>query len=44
MGRFMPAWFDPKVIRIERDGEMISELVTVANRLWERVNDETTVA
>ena len=43
-GAFMPAWFDPKVIRIERDGEMISELVTVANRLWERVNDETTVA
>ena len=43
-GAFMPAWFDPKVIRIGRDGEMISELVTVANRLWERVNDETTVA
>ena len=43
-GAFMPAWFDPKVIKIERDGEMISELVTVANRLWERVNDETTVA
>jgi putative phage-type endonuclease len=43
-GAFMPAWFDPKVITIERDDEMISELVTVANRLWERVNDETTVA
>ena len=38
-GAFMPAWFEPKVIRIERDGEMISDLVTVANRLWERVND-----
>jgi putative phage-type endonuclease len=43
-GAFMPAWFDPKVIRIERDGEMISELVTVANRLWERVNDDNPVA
>ena len=39
-GAFMPAWFDPKVIRIERDGGMISELVTVANRLWERVSDD----
>jgi predicted phage-related endonuclease len=43
-GAFMPAWFEPKVITIDRDEEMISELVMVANRLWERVNDETAVA
>jgi len=43
-GAFMPAWFDPKVIRIERDEEMIVSLVRVADDLWERVNDETTVA
>jgi putative phage-type endonuclease len=40
-GAFMPAWFEPKVIVVERDEEMISELVTVADRLWERVNDGT---
>lgn len=39
-GAFLPAWFDPKVIRIPRDEEMIAELVMVADRLWERVNDE----
>jgi hypothetical protein len=39
-GAFMPAWFEPKVITVPRDDEMISELVTVADRLWERVNDE----
>jgi putative phage-type endonuclease len=39
-GAFMPAWFEPKVITIPRDEDMISELVMVADRLWERVNDE----
>jgi putative phage-type endonuclease len=39
-GAFAPAWFDPKVITLARDEEMISELVTVADRLWERVNNE----
>jgi len=43
-GAFMPAWFEPKVITIDRDEEMISELVMVANRLWERVNNEIAVA
>jgi predicted phage-related endonuclease len=43
-GAFMPAWFDPKVIRIERDEEMIVSLVRVADDLWERVNDDNTVA
>jgi len=39
-GVFVPAWFQPKVIVLGRDEEMISELVTVADRLWERVNNE----
>lgn len=39
VGAFMPAWFDPKVIQIERDEEMIASLVKVADDLWERVND-----
>jgi putative phage-type endonuclease len=38
-GAFLPGWFEPKVITMGRDDEMISELVTVADRLWERVND-----
>jgi putative phage-type endonuclease len=40
-GAFLPGWFEPKVITLGRDDEMISELVTVADRLWERVNDGT---
>jgi putative phage-type endonuclease len=40
-GAFLPGWFEPKVITMGRDDEMISELVTVADRLWERVNDGT---
>jgi hypothetical protein len=36
----MPAWFEPKVITIPRDEEMIASLVKVADDLWERVNDE----
>jgi putative phage-type endonuclease len=40
-GAFLPGWFEPKVITFGRDDEMISELVTVADRLWERVNDGT---
>jgi predicted phage-related endonuclease len=38
-GAFMPAWFEPKVITIPRDEEMIASLVKVADDLWERVND-----
>jgi predicted phage-related endonuclease len=39
-GAFMPAWFEPKVITIPRDEEMIASLVKVADDLWERVNDD----
>lgn len=39
-GAFLPAWFEPKVITIPRDEEMIASLVKVADDLWERVNDE----
>ena len=39
-GMFLPAWFEPRMHVVERDEEMISELVMVADRLWERVNDE----
>ena len=38
-GAFLPAWFEPKVIQIEPDEEMIASLVKVADNLWERVND-----
>jgi predicted phage-related endonuclease len=39
-GAFVPGWFEPKVITIERDEEMIASLVKVADELWKRVNDE----
>ena len=39
-GAFVPGWFEPKVITIERDEDMIASLVKVADELWERVNDE----
>ena len=38
-GAFVPGWFEPKVIQIEPDDEMIASLVKVADDLWERVND-----
>jgi putative phage-type endonuclease len=36
-GAFLPGWFEPKVITIPRDEEMIGSLVKVADELWERV-------
>ena len=38
-GAFLPAWFEPSMIVMERDEEMIDSLVKVADDLWERVND-----
>jgi len=38
-GAFLPAWFEPSMIVMERDEEMIASLVRVADELWERVND-----
>jgi predicted phage-related endonuclease len=43
-GAFLPGWFEPKVITMERDEAMIASLVKVADDLWERVCDEITVA
>lgn len=38
-GAFVPAWWEPRIVWFERDEKMIADLVKVANRLWERVND-----
>jgi predicted phage-related endonuclease len=38
-GAFLPGWFEPKVVEMGRDEEMIRSLVTVADELWERVCD-----
>jgi hypothetical protein len=40
-GVFVPAWFDPRVVVLGRDEEMIASLVKVADELWERVCDGT---
>jgi len=36
---FVPGWFEPRVVMIERDEEMIAALIDTANRLWERVEN-----
>ena len=36
---FVPGWFEPRVVMIERDEEMIAALKDTADRLWERVNN-----
>jgi predicted phage-related endonuclease len=38
-GAFLPGWFEPKVVEMRRDEEMIRSLVKVADELWERVCD-----
>lgn len=38
-GSFAPAWFDAKVIMIDRDDDMIRKLMDTADRLWGRVQD-----
>lgn len=39
-GLLLPGWFEPKVVVIERDEEMIASLIDTADRLWQRVNNE----
>ena len=39
-GAFLPGWFEPKVITMEMDEEMIRSLMQVADELWERVCDK----
>ena len=34
-GQFVPAWFDPKMVMVERDEEMITHLIAVADQLHE---------
>jgi len=36
-GVFVPGWFEPRVIVMERDEEMIRNLMTVADELWDRL-------
>jgi len=38
-GVFVPGWFEPKVIEIVRDEDMIRSLMVVADELFERVWD-----
>ena len=38
-GRMIPAWFEPKVMTVERDPDMIQDLVATANRLWEETQN-----
>ena len=37
-GVFMPAWFDAKTVIVDRDEEMIGDLIRVADRLLERLD------
>jgi len=37
-GEFVPGWFEPKVGILQRDEEMINDLVVTADRLWRFVN------
>jgi predicted phage-related endonuclease len=37
-GVFAPAWFEPQVLWIDRDEDMISSLIDTADRLWERIH------
>lgn len=34
-GLFQPGWIEPKVVRIQPDEKMITDLVAVAERLWD---------
>jgi hypothetical protein len=39
-GRFIPAWFTPKTGIVNRDEEMIADLIVTADRLWRFVKGE----
>lgn len=38
-GQMVPGWFKPKVGSVERDEDMISDLVATADRLWQFVSE-----
>ena len=39
-GRMVPAWFEPKVVTVERDTDMIQELVATSKRLWQETQNQ----
>ena len=39
-GEFVPAWFEPKWLWMDRDKEMIEDLSLVADRLWAEVKGD----
>lgn len=36
---FIPAWFEPKTLRVKRDNEHIASLVVTADKLWKEIQD-----
>lgn len=36
-GRMVPAWFEPKTMIVERNNDMILELVATSKRLWHEI-------
>lgn len=40
-GRMVPAWFEPKVMTVERDDKMIDELTKTAEKLWTEITLQT---
>lgn len=39
-GRMVPGWFEPKVLMIERDTEMMKGLVATATKLWQETRNQ----
>lgn len=37
---FIPGWFEPKTLRVERNNEQISELIETANKIWKEVKND----
>jgi putative phage-type endonuclease len=37
-GQYVPAWFEPKTVLVDRDPKMITDLIDVANRLHNHQN------
>lgn len=40
-GRMVPAWFEPKTMIVQRDTDMILELVATSKRLWLEIGRQT---
>jgi hypothetical protein len=37
---FVPAWFEPKVMRVKRDNEHIASLIVTADKLWTEIQHD----